>query len=66
MEQAQGFMDQNYPTIYLYGSNNESSGGPGEFKVRLSYGKERREPRGDDADWICPSVRPTKPRSHLC
>lgn len=57
MEQAEDFMDQNYPTIYLYGDSNKSSGEPDEFKVRISYGKDRRDDRVDETDWICPSVR---------
>lgn len=50
-------MDRNYPTIYLYGDSSKSSGEPNEFKVRISYGKERRDIRVEDTDWICPSVR---------
>ena len=50
-------MERNYPTIYLYGDSSKGSGDPNEFKVRISYGKDRRDDRVEDTDWICPSVR---------
>ena len=49
-------MDRHYPTIYLYGDSEKSTGGPDEFRVRLSYGKERRDNRVEETDWICQSV----------
>lgn len=58
-------MDRHYPTIYLYGDSEKSGGGPDEFKVRLSYGKERRETRIEESDWICPSVRKPSCRCSL-
>ena len=52
-------MDRNYPMLYLYGDGRKATGDPDEAKVRLSYGKERKDPRSDDADWICSSVSAT-------
>jgi hypothetical protein len=56
IEEAEDFMNRHYPIIYLYGDSEKSSGANDEFRVRLSYGKERRDNRIDDNDWICPSV----------
>lgn len=50
-------MDQNYPSIYLYGDSNNSRDDADVSKVRLSYGKERRDKATDENDWICPNVR---------
>ena len=49
-------MDRNYPSLYLYGDSSKAAGDPDEAKVRISYGRERRDNRSDEADWICPSV----------
>ena len=48
-------MNANYPTIYLYGSSDDAQGSD-EAKVRIAYGKERKDPRTDDGDWICKIV----------
>ncbi|EXJ85572.1 hypothetical protein A1O1_05937 [Capronia coronata CBS 617.96] len=51
-EQAEDFMDRNYPFLYLYGDNDKSNGD--SSKVRIAFGRERKEPvRSEDADWIC-------------
>jgi hypothetical protein len=57
LEEAEAFMDRNYPSIYLYGDSSKTSGKPGDAKVRISFGKERRDNRSDEVDWICPTVR---------
>ena len=49
-------MDRNHGTLYLYGDSSKGSGDPEEAKVRIFYGKERRDNRSDEADWICSSV----------
>ncbi len=49
-------MNRNHGTLYLYGDSSKGSGDPEEAKVRLSFGRERRDNRSDDADWICSSV----------
>jgi hypothetical protein len=56
MEEAEIFMDRNYPSIYLYGDSSKTPGKPGDAKVRISFGKEKRDNRSDDMDWICPTV----------
>ncbi|ETN45699.1 uncharacterized protein HMPREF1541_09532 [Cyphellophora europaea CBS 101466] len=55
LEEAQDFMDRHYPTIYLYGDSSKAQGDPDDSRVRLSYGKERRDTRPEDTDWICSS-----------
>lgn len=57
LDEAMAFMDRNYPTVYLYGDTTKATGDPDQVKVRLSYGKERKDPRGEDGDWVCSSVR---------
>jgi hypothetical protein len=61
LEDAESFMDKNYPILYLYGDSEKSSGNPEECKVRILYGKERKENKSEEADWNCSSVG----RSHL-
>jgi hypothetical protein len=47
-------MDRNYPTLYLYGDGSSKSDAS---KVRIAYGRERKEAtKGDDGDWICANV----------
>lgn len=56
LEEAEEFMDRNYPVIYLYGDGNKSSNGDAS-KVRIAFGRERKEQsRNDDGDWACPVV----------
>ncbi|KAJ4511737.1 hypothetical protein HRR83_004224 [Exophiala dermatitidis] len=51
LQQAESFMDKHYPFLYLYGDYDKS---PGVCKVRLAFGRERKEvPRPDEDDWIC-------------
>jgi hypothetical protein len=57
LEAAVSFMDRNFPILYLYGDSSKSNGDPDQAKVRLSYGKERKEPRSEEGDWVCSSVR---------
>ena len=55
LQEAEVFMDRNYPTLYLYGDNNKSNADAS--KVRIAFGRERKDPgRGDDAEWICANV----------
>lgn len=61
VEDATSFMDRNHGTLYLYGDSSKGSGDPEEAKVRISYGKERRDNRNDEPDWICSSVRGPRP-----
>ena len=56
VEDAQAFMDRNYPILYLYGDSSKANGDPNEPKVRISFGRERKENRSDEADWNCSSV----------
>ncbi|KIW73176.1 hypothetical protein, variant [Phialophora macrospora] len=52
VQEAEEFMDRNYPTLYLYGDDSQSNGDAS--KVRIAFGRERKDPiRSDDADWIC-------------
>ncbi|EXJ92496.1 hypothetical protein A1O3_01048 [Capronia epimyces CBS 606.96] len=52
LRQAEDFMDRNYPVLYIYGDNDNSNGTAS--KVRIAFGRERKDPiRSDDADWIC-------------
>lgn len=54
LQQAESFMDKHYPFLYLYGDYDKS---PGVCKVRLAFGRERKEvPRPDEDDWICSMV----------
>ena len=58
LEEAEIFMERNYPILYLYGDSSKNHGDADECRVRISYGKERRDNRSADADWICPTVCP--------
>jgi len=51
-------MDRNYPVLYLYGDSSQSKGNPDEAKVRIAYGRERKDANrsSDDRDWICKVV----------
>lgn len=49
-------MDANYPTIYLYGSG-DSAQKSDDAKVRIAFGRERKDARVEDSDWICKIVR---------
>ncbi|EXJ70183.1 uncharacterized protein A1O5_06251 [Cladophialophora psammophila CBS 110553] len=54
LQEAEDFMDRNYPIIYLYGDGNKSNGDAS--KVRITFSRERKDPRrSDDPDWICDS-----------
>ncbi len=55
LQEAEDFMDRNYPTLYLYGDSNKHN--EDASKVRIAYGRERKDQiRGDDVDWICGNV----------
>lgn len=55
LQEAEAFMDRNYPVLYLYGDSSKSNGDAS--KVRIAFGRERKEQsRNDDADWICSMV----------
>ena len=50
-------MDLFYPALYIYGDRSKSNNTTDEAKVRIAYGRERKEAsRGDEADWICKVV----------
>ncbi|KIW88715.1 uncharacterized protein Z519_10761 [Cladophialophora bantiana CBS 173.52] len=52
LQEAEAFMDRNYPIIYLYGDSNKSNGDAS--KVRITFSRERKDPRRSDGpDWIC-------------
>ncbi|OAP57490.1 hypothetical protein AYL99_08228 [Fonsecaea erecta] len=52
LQEAEAFMDRNYPVLYLYGDSDKSNGG--SSKVRITFSRERKDPRrNDDPDWIC-------------
>ncbi|KAJ9630232.1 hypothetical protein H2204_008593 [Knufia peltigerae] len=54
VQDAEEFMDRNYPVLYLYGNDELSTGDAS--KVRITFGRERKEAhRTEDADWICPN-----------
>ncbi len=56
MQDAEDFMDRNYPVLYLYGDSNKSNGDAS--KVRIAFGRERKEQgRSDEVDWTCSVVR---------
>lgn len=57
LEDAVSFMDRNYPSIYLYGDSTKAENHSTHAKVRINYGKERKDIREDENDWICSSVR---------
>lgn len=43
-------MNTNFPTIYIYGESTQ--GHPDDCKVRIAYGKERKETE-KEPDWTC-------------
>lgn len=49
------FMDHNYPVLYLYGESSKSNGDTECVRVRLTYGRERKD-KLEEGDWICSSV----------
>ncbi|KIW78199.1 hypothetical protein Z517_08032 [Fonsecaea pedrosoi CBS 271.37] len=54
VQEAEAFMDRNYPILYLYGDNNKSNGSAA--KVRITFSRERKDPRRtEEPDWICDS-----------
>lgn len=55
LDEAEAFMDANYPMIYLYGSSDHALSSE-EAKVRIAFGRERKDARADDGDWICKIV----------
>lgn len=48
-------MDKNYPTIYIYGDSAKGNTSE-DAKVRLAFGRERKEPERTEADWVCKMV----------
>lgn len=56
VEDAETFMDRNYPVLYLYGDSNKASNDPDECKVKISYGRERKENKSEEGDWNCSAV----------
>lgn len=56
LQQAESFMDQNYPFIYLYGESNQPQGDNESAKVRIAFGRERKDNRVEEGDWICTAV----------
>lgn len=59
IEDSKAFLERNYPTIYLYGSNT-SDNDDQAAKVRIAYSRERDDrARGEktDGEWICKIVR---------
>ena len=59
LDDAQTFMDRHHPVLYLYGDSTKANGDPNEARVRISYGRERKENKTDEADWSCSSVSNT-------
>ncbi|RMZ80088.1 hypothetical protein DV737_g3140, partial [Chaetothyriales sp. CBS 132003] len=57
LDHAQAFMARHHPVLYLYGDSDTSRAhtDPDSARVRLSYGRERKEARTDEADWTCAS-----------
>ena len=56
IEQAEEFMERNYPLLYLYGKGEE--GGADAVKIRIAFSRERKGPQErDEPDWICKMVR---------
>lgn len=54
LQQAEDFMERNYPNLYLYGTG---TGGAEEAKVRIAFSRERKGPQDkDEPDWICKVV----------
>ena len=64
LQEAEDFMERNFPTLYLYGDSSKSD--RDASKVRIAFGRERKDlSRGDDADWICANVcTRTSPRDY--
>lgn len=55
-------MEANHPTIYIYGDSPKGNS-PGDAKVRIAYGRERKDAeRVQDADWVC-KLASTSPRT---
>jgi hypothetical protein len=55
LQDAEVFMEHNYPTLYLYGDDNKSNGQAS--KARIAFGRERKDQsRGEEPDWICANV----------
>ena len=60
LQQAEDFMERNYPTLYLYGKDD--TGGADAAKVRIAFSRERKGQQDrDEPDWICKMVRTSKP-----
>lgn len=50
-------MENNYPIIYIYGDSAKGNTSE-DAKVRLAFGRERKEPeRIQESDWVCKMVR---------
>jgi hypothetical protein len=55
LQQAEDFMERNYPLLYLYGKGEE--GGADAVKVHIAFSRERKGPlERDEPDWICKMV----------
>ncbi|KAL8651214.1 MAG: hypothetical protein Q9210_003386 [Variospora velana] len=54
MEASKGFLERNYPSIYLYGKEPADNDNQAA-KVRIAFSRERADvPRGDkEGEWIC-------------
>ncbi|RMD44443.1 hypothetical protein DV735_g692, partial [Chaetothyriales sp. CBS 134920] len=50
IEHAQSFMAR-HPVLYLYGDSDNNQAHPDSARVRISYGRERKDARTDEADW---------------
>ncbi|KPI44528.1 putative RNA-binding protein [Cyphellophora attinorum] len=57
IEDAEDFMHRNYPSIYLYGNDDDRHSSAEVSKVRLTFSRERRDKTYDDNDWICPNCK---------
>ncbi|RMZ82591.1 hypothetical protein DV738_g1571, partial [Chaetothyriales sp. CBS 135597] len=55
VEHAQSFMAR-HPVLYLYGDSDSNQAHPDSARVRISYGRERKDARPEEADWACSSV----------
>ncbi|RMZ92213.1 hypothetical protein DV736_g519, partial [Chaetothyriales sp. CBS 134916] len=57
LDDAQAFMARHQPVLYLYGDSdsNRAHTDPDSARVRISYGRERKEGRAEEADWTCSS-----------
>jgi hypothetical protein len=52
---ATAFLDENHPTVWLYGRDKDG------HEVNVSFSRERDDPARQpvDTDWVCSNVRTT-------